>query len=126
MATYRGGCHCRQVIFEVKAPDHLTVYDCNCSICRLTEFLHLIVDNKNFKLIRGANLLTTYSFNTGTARHQFCAKCGIKSFYVPRSHPKGFSVNARCLDAVDIKKLEIKSFDGANWESSVTGLRRDV
>ena len=126
MATYRGGCHCRQVIFEVKAPDHLTVYDCNCSICRLTEFLHLIVDNKNFKLIRGANLLTTYSFNTGTARHQFCAKCGIKSFYVPRSHPKGFSVYARCLDAVDIKKLEIKSFDGANWESSVTGLRRDV
>ena len=126
MATYRGGCHCRQVIFEVKAPDHLTVYDCNCSICRLTEFLHLIVDNKNFRLIRGANLLTTYSFNTGTARHQFCAKCGIKSFYVPRSHPKGFSVNARCLDAVDIKKLEIKSFDGANWESSVTGLRRDV
>ena len=86
----------------------------------------MVKSSQNFKLIRGANLLTTYSFNTGTARHQFCAKCGIKSFYVPRSHPKGFSVNARCLDAVDIKKLEIKSFDGANWESSVTGLRRDV
>ena len=126
MATYRGSCHCRQVVFEIKAPAHLTVYDCNCSICRLTGFLHLIVDDKNFKLIKGANVLTTYSFNTGTASHQFCPKCGIKSFYVPRSHPKGFSVNARCLDTVDIKKLEIKSFDGANWESSVTRLRRDV
>jgi len=125
MVNYRGGCHCGQVVFEVSAPDHLTVYDCNCSICRLTGFLHLIVDSKNFKLLRGAKALTSYEFNTGTATHQFCARCGIKSFYIPRSHPEDFSVNARCLDMVDLQKLKIKSFDGANWESSITGLRQE-
>ena len=124
MTTFRGGCHCRRVDFEVTAPDHLTVYDCNCSICLLSGFLHLIVDAKNFRLLRGKNILTTYQFNTGTAKHRFCAVCGIKSFYVPRSHPNGYSVNARCLDTVDVDKIDIKPFDGANWESSVTTLRR--
>ena len=124
MTTFRGGCHCRRVDFEVTAPDHLTVYDCNCSICLLSGFLHLIVDAKNFRLLRGENILTTYQFNTGTAKHRFCAVCGIKSFYVPRSHPNGYSVNARCLDTVDVDKVDIKPFDGANWESSVTTLRR--
>ena len=124
MTTFRGGCHCRRVDFEVTAPDHLTVYDCNCSICLLSGFLHLIVDAKNFRLLRGENILTTYQFNTGTAKHRFCGVCGIKSFYVPRSHPNGYSVNARCLDTVDLDKIDIKPFDGANWESSVTTLRR--
>ena len=124
MTTFGGGCHCRQVDFEVTAPDHLTVYECNCSICLLSGFLHLIVDAKNFRLLRGENILTTYQFNTGTAKHRFCAVCGIKSFYVPRSHPNGYSVNARCLDTVDVDKIDIKPFDGANWESSVTTLRR--
>ena len=124
MTTFRGGCHCRRVDFEVTAPDHLTVYDCNCSICLLSGFLHLIVDAKNFRLLRGENILTTYQFNTGTAKHRFCGVCGIKSFYVPRSHPNGYSVNARCLDTVDVDKIDIKPFDGANWESSVTTLRR--
>ena len=124
MTTFRGGCHCRRVDFEVTAPDHLTVYDCNCSICLLSGFLHLIVDAKNFRLLRGENILTTYQFNTDTAKHWFCGVCGIKSFYVPRSHPNGYSVNARCLDTVDVDKIDIKPFDGANWESSVTTLRR--
>ena len=124
MTTFRGGWHCRRVDFEVTAPDHLTVYDCNCSICLLSGFLHLIVDAKNFRLLRGENILTTYQFNTGTAKHRFCGVCGIKSFYVPRSHPNGYSVNARCLDTVDVDKIDIKPFDGANWESSVTTLRR--
>ena len=124
MTTFRGGCHCRRVDFEVTAPDHLTVYDCNCSICLLSGFLHLIVDAKNFRLLRGENILTTYQFNTDTAKHRFCGVCGIKSFYVPRSHPNGYSVNARCLDTVDVDKIDIKPFDGANWESSVTTLRR--
>ena len=58
----------------------------------------------------------SYSFNTGTARHLFCSQCGIKSFYVPRSHPDGFSVNARCLDAGTIEGLTIRPFNGQEWE----------
>ena len=71
--THKGGCHCGDVEFEVSAPARLRVQECNCSICRMTGFLHLIVPASRFRLVRGAESLTTYAFNTGTAKHMFCA-----------------------------------------------------
>ena len=112
----RGGCHCGRIAFEVLAPDDLEVVDCNCSICAMTGYLHLIVPKERFRLIRGRDALTTYEFNTRTAKHFFCSVCGIKSFYVPRSHPEGISVNARCLDPRAIRSMRVKPFDGQNWE----------
>jgi hypothetical protein len=116
--THRGGCHCGAVRFEVLAPAVLQVTDCNCSICSKAGYLHLLIEKSRFRLLAGAEALTTYRFNTGTAQHCFCKVCGIKSFYVPRSHPDGYSVNARCLDPGTVQRMEIKAFDGANWESS--------
>ncbi|MGH8457172.1 MAG: GFA family protein, partial [Stenotrophobium sp.] len=94
---HTGGCHCGAVRFEVRAPAQVTVQRCNCSICAMTGFEHLIVPAADFKLLSGAEQLSTYSFNTGAAKHLFCRICGIKSFYVPRSNPDGYSVNLRCL-----------------------------
>jgi hypothetical protein len=111
-----GGCHCGRVRFEVLAPGKPEVLDCNCSICAKTGFLHLIVSRASFKLLSGADALTTYTFNTGTAKHLFCSVCGIKSFYVPRSHPDGYSVNVRCLDGGTIPGMIVVSIDGRNWE----------
>ena len=121
--THSGGCHCGEVAFEVEAPAELRVQECNCSICHMTGYLHLIVPAGRFRLLRGADALETYAFNTGTARHLFCRRCGIKSFYVPRSNPDGFSVNARCLDPATIGRLDIEAFDGQNWEASAGTLR---
>jgi hypothetical protein len=118
MITHRGGCHCGRVRFEVLAPAALVVDDCNCSICRVSAYLHLIVPADRFRLVSGAEDLTTYKFNTGTAKHLFCRVCGVKSFYVPRSHPDGFSINARCLDGGTAVSLSINSLDGSNWESA--------
>jgi len=118
MITHLGGCHCGRVRFEVQAPAALVVEDCNCSICRRSGYLHLIVPAERFKLIQGAEALTSYTFNTGTAKHLFCCVCGVKSFYVPRSHPDGFSVNARCLDAGTAESLRVVPVDGSNWESA--------
>jgi hypothetical protein len=56
------------------------------------------------------------------ARHLFCRTCGIKSFYVPRSHPQGYSVNARCLDPASIESITVERFAGRNWEASVGSL----
>ena len=126
MTMYQGGCHCRRIVFEVSASEHLTVYDCNCSICHQSGFLHLIVNTSDFRLLSGETAFTVYRFNTGTAKHQFCATCGIKSFYIPRSHPNGYSVNARCLDEVDINKIDVRPFDGKNWESSVDDFRHNI
>ena len=116
MITHKGGCHCGRVRFEVIAPALLQVDDCNCSICSKVGFLHPIVPAERFKLIAGADALTTYSFNTHTAKHLFCSTCGIKSFYVPRSHPDGFSVNARCLDPGTVAGLQVRAIDGRQWE----------
>src|SRR6267143_161074 len=89
-ALHAGGCHCGRVRFEVTAPAEIT----------------------------GEESLATYTFNTGTAKHVFCKVCGIKSFYVPRSHPDGFSVNARCLDPGTVSRMDVRPFDGRNWEAS--------
>jgi len=118
MLTHRGGCHCGRVRFEVAAPARVEVTDCNCSMCARSGYLHLIVPKERFKLLSGAEVLTTYTFNTGTARHLFCSVCGVKSFYVPRSHPDGYSVNARCLDEGTIEDMTIVRKDGKNWEKT--------
>lgn len=122
LVTHRGGCHCRRVQFEVDAPAVLPVLDCNCSICRMTGFLHLIVPAVRFRLLQGADVLADYTFNTGAAHHLFCRHCGIKSFYVPRSHPDGYSVNARCLEAGTVEGMDITPFDDANREAETAAL----
>jgi centromere protein V len=117
MITHGGGCHCGRVRFEVIAPKNLRVSECNCSICSKAGYLHLVVPADQFKLLSGNDTLTTYSFNTHTAKHLFCSVCGIKSFYVPRSHPDGISVNARCIDSETIEELTVAPFNGREWEA---------
>ena len=119
---HAGGCHCGRVRFEVTAPAEITVADCNCSMCRRSGYLHLIVPKSQFRLLRGEDSLATYSFNTGVAKHLFCKLCGVKSFYVPRSHPDCYSVNARCLDEGTVTRTTIRPFDGRNWEAARASL----
>jgi len=114
--VHAGGCHCGQVRFEVLAPAEIDATECNCSICSRTGFLHLIIPKSRFKLLQGSEYLSTYRFNTGVARHLFCKVCGVKSFYVPRSNPDGYSVNVRCLDPNTVKRINVSRFDGQNWE----------
>jgi len=117
MIEAKGGCHCGAVRFVARLADPpVPALDCNCSICSMTSFLHIIVAHEDFTLVSGAVALASYTFGTGAAEHLFCARCGVKSFYQPRSHPKAWSVNARCLDAS--VELAVKTFDGRNWEAA--------
>jgi hypothetical protein len=118
MRIHTGGCHCGRVRFEVVAPANIDVSECNCSICAKSGFLHLIVPAERFKLLSGGDALTTYTFNTGVAKHLFCSICGVKSFYIPRSHPDGISVNARCIDGGSIESMQVRPFDGRDWEKA--------
>jgi hypothetical protein len=122
LVTHRGCCHCRRVRFEVDAPAELDVLDCNCSICRMSGFLHLIVPAARFRLVSGADELGEYTFNTGTARHVFCRHCGIKSFYVPRSHPDGIDVNARCLDDGTVARMTVTPFDDNDRDAATAAV----
>lgn len=118
MITHLGGCHCHAVRFEVDAPADAHVQACNCSICTMTGYVHLIVPASRFRLLSGQDALTTYTFNTGTAKHLFCRHCGIKSFYVPRSNPDGYSINVRCLESDSAAAFVYESFDGQNWNKA--------
>lgn len=117
-----GGCHCGRVRIEAFAPADLELLECNCSMCDRSAYLHLIVTADQFRLVAGAESLTEYRFGSGVARHRFCRYCGVKSFYVPRSHPDGYSVNARCLDPSRISSMRIRPFDGRHWETARTEL----
>src|ERR1700726_156828 len=116
MRTLPGGCPAGLFRFEVIAPARLEVTDCNCSLCSKYGYLHLIVPADRFKLRSRPEAPTTYSFNPHTAQHFFCSVCGVKSFYIPRSHPDGISVNARCIDSDTIEAMSVKPFDGRDWE----------
>jgi hypothetical protein len=120
---HEGGCHCGRVRFECSAPAAIEAIECNCSICRKTGYLHLFVSKSDFRLVTGGESLITYSFGTKAAQHFFCKYCGIKSFYVPRSHPDGYSVNVRCIDEGTIRDLKLVQFDGQNWDSAIGSLK---
>jgi hypothetical protein len=120
--TYSGSCHCGRVSFRVTA--QLDVAEiCNCSICQKKGNVHLIVERAQFELLTGADALSTYRFNTGVAEHTFCKYCGIHPFYTPRSDPGKVDVNVRCLAGVDLTKLELRGFDGRNWEQAIQSAR---
>lgn len=119
---HSGGCHCRQVQFEFHAPTDIEVFDCNCSVCFMVGYEHLILPASKFQLLSPLADLMLYEFNERIAKHYFCATCGIKSFYVPRSNPDGISVNFRCVDQRQFTSIKKSAFDGANFEANASML----
>jgi hypothetical protein len=117
-----GGCHCGAVRFEAEVPCAVEVLDCNCSICAKTGFRHLIVPHGDFRLVSDEEALVSYRFGTGAANHLFCGRCGVKSFYQPRSHPEAWSVNLNALDDISGLAIAVRSFDGRNWEEAAAAL----
>ena len=117
--VHSGGCHCRKVRWRVQAPTSIVAWDCNCSDCFMRANTHFIVPAERFELLGDSeHFLTTYTFGTHTAKHTFCKVCGITSFYFPRSNPDGVGITFRCVDPGTLTHVEIKNFDGRNWESS--------
>ncbi len=117
----QGGCHCGAVRFSAQLPEPpVAALECNCSVCSMTGFIHIIVAHAQFDLLAGSELLTSYRFGSGAAEHLFCSVCGVKSFYQPRSHPDAWSVNAHCLDTP--VALVVEEFDGRNWEAARAAL----
>lgn len=122
--VYRGGCHCGRVAYDVRG-DLERASQCNCSICTKKGYLHWIVARENFRLLTPRDDLATYTFNTGVAQHHFCPRCGVASFYVPRSDPDKIDINVRCLEGVDLSSLTMDHFDGQNWETNVASYKAE-
>ncbi len=112
--TYGGGCHCGKVRYEVKLDLEKPFISCNCSMCGRSGTLLTFVPADQFTLKSGEDVLTDYQFNKHVIHHLFCSACGIKSF--ARGVGKGgvatVAINARCLDGVDIARLNVTPYDG--------------
>ena len=128
-----GGCHCGALRYTVQVTltdeGKIPVVECNCSICTQKGFLHLIVPSSRFEFqISPSDVLGTYTFGTHVAKHHFCKRCSLGPWYVPRSNPDGFSINARSLDKfrdIGLSHSNMKEFfalnpfDGQDFENSI-------
>ena len=123
MVTHLGSCHCKQIQFEVIGEKNVKVLDCSCSVCSILNYKHYIIDKSQFKLLKGKKYLSTYTFNTNVAKHLFCKNCGIKSFYIPRSHPDSISVNLNCIHSKTINNVKIIKFDGKHWKKNINKIK---
>ena len=122
--THTGGCHCGAVRFQcTTTSSDLVVFECNCSDCRMRRNLHFVVPKADLKFLSEdtASKLAEYRWGSGTARHLFCATCGISPFYRPRSNPDGWGVTLPCIDGGTISSVELRRFDGLNWEACFNG-----
>ena len=98
LTWYSGGCHCYAVNFKLRAPKHLVVWKCNCSICLMKKNWHFIIPKADFFLSpESESALTEYKFNTKIAKHVFCKHCGVQAYYIPRSNPDGIAVTLACI-----------------------------
>jgi len=118
-----GGCHCQAILFRCRRQADNTLIRCHCSLCTPVAYLHWLVPHEDFQLLRGRANLVEYRFNTHSAAHWFCATCGVKSFYQPRSHPECYSINARCLTENLWRQWPIQDFNGAQWEAHIQELK---
>jgi hypothetical protein len=114
--THLGGCHCGQVRYEVTLDLTKPVITCNCSMCGRSGTMLSFTSATQFKLLSGDSALTDYLFNKKQIHHLFCRVCGIKSF-ARGTNPDGspmVAINVRCLDGVDLSKLNVVPYDGAS------------
>lgn len=117
MKTYKGGCHCGAVRYQVELDLFAPVLECNCSHCQAKGMLLSFTDAANFTLESGEDSLTEYRFNTEKIQHLFCKVCGVQAF--GRGHKKDGSptvaVNVRSIDDVDIAALKRMPVDGKSF-----------
>lgn len=118
-----GACHCRSVRFHVRLSNGLhTARRCTCSYCRMRGAVIVTAPLEGLKILEGEAVLTTYQFNTGTAKHFFCSRCGIYTHHRRRSNPNELGVNVACLEGIspfDFEEVIVN--DGINHPSDNVG-----
>jgi hypothetical protein len=99
------------------------LYRCDCSLCRMKGALMTTVHEDAFTLLTGADALGEYNWNTGIARHFFCAVCGIYPFHKKRAMPDHYGVNVHCLKGFDAAGLSVRQASGLDMTVRAEGAR---
>ena len=118
METYKGSCHCKQVLFSFKTSSILEdIYKCNCSLCTIKGIIMKSITKDQFILKSCSNFLGKYVWNKKIAKHYFCSKCGVYTHHIRRRDPEQISVNLMCVDDILIPKdTVINTVDGASHD----------
>ncbi|WP_104204395.1 GFA family protein [Billgrantia saliphila] len=120
---HKATCHCGAVELELTLPNGIEdPRRCDCSICRRKGAIVASVGLDGLRIVKGENILTLYQFNTRTAKHYFCANCGIYMHHQRRSDPNEYGYNVGCLEGVNPFELgEVPVSDGVNHPSDRKG-----
>lgn len=112
-------CHCGAVKLAVTLKGPLSsAARCDCSFCRRRAAATLSVDQNDLEIVSGADNLTLYQWNTGTAAHYFCKTCGIYTHHRRRMDPTEFGVNLGAIEGVSPEQLRDTVWhDGVNHPS---------
>lgn len=116
---HNAACHCGSVQFKVQLNDDFTsIRRCTCSYCRMRGAVAVTARLDGIDFVTGREFLTLYEFNTKTAKHYFCSKCGVYTHHQRRSNPEQFGVNVACLEGVSPFDFdEVIVTDGVNHPS---------
>jgi hypothetical protein len=109
----KGSCHCGQIAYTVEG-EVGQVIECNCSHCSRKGYLLWFVPRDKVTLAAGNGPMSTYLFNKHVIQHHFCPTCGSAPFGFGRD-AKGnetAAVNVRCLEGIDLDRLDRKPFNG--------------
>ena len=115
----RASCHCGAVELRINLPNGLNgVQRCDCSFCKRRAAPNVSVPLDQLEVIKGADALSLYQWNTGTAKHWFCSTCGIYTHHQRRSNPNEYGVNMGAIEGVNPAEHEpIRWDDGVNHPS---------
>ena len=111
MNTHQASCHCGRIQIEIAA-ELSEVVECNCSLCSRSGFLHWYVRPEQVRLLTTGNQVSTYAWRSITGGQHFCPNCGIAIIRTSTQYPPPISVNARCVEGIDLSALQIRQFDG--------------
>ena len=114
LQKFKGHCQCGAISFVAVMPTPKAAMLCDCSICRRKGIAMSVdlIPKDNLLVQDPEKQLTLYQFGSLTARHYFCACCGVHAYVETRLNP-GFSrINLGCLDDVDMSSLTFTTFDG--------------
>jgi hypothetical protein len=115
-AKHRATCHCGTVVLELDLPDGIVnPRRCDCSMCRRKGAIVASIPLAGFRVVSGTEALSCYQFNTFTAKHYFCSRCGIYTHHQRRSRPDEYGYNVGCLEGVNPYDLgDVPTLDGVN------------
>jgi hypothetical protein len=116
---FDGACHCGAVRLRVRLVEGLrSARRCDCSYCRMRGAIAVTAPLDGVEIVSGADALATYQFNTKTAEHHFCSKCGIYTHHRRRSNPNEYGVNVAILAGTSpFDFTEVPVMDGRNHPS---------